>query len=135
MGMRKLSIPACLLFWGLCTASGQSLTGIWTLTEPPECAANSGLYEAYQTHKANETFALQLLSDMTARAGMLKPGKDKINKAYKFLYKIENNTLFVLDPRLRLIMSSYTITEHSDLNLTLANRKESCEELSFNRNH
>ena len=131
--MRAVSIIIFLFMTCLTsTLFGQTLTGIWELMGVPECYSDAGIYNAY-TGKTKGPFAVTFDANMTGKTGFLNVDKNKITKSHKFLYKMENNVLFILNPRLHLITSSYTITGYTDTRLTLINRRDTCEELTFNR--
>lgn len=120
----------------------QSLTGTWQVMKESTCLGNE--LEPPTETEEELTNQMAALSDQTPKVLRFYPdnsgeqnwksvGKRKTAAREKFLYKMADDVLYILDKKSKLITDAYLIQVLTADNLVLVNKSRSCERMELVR--
>ncbi len=136
-------------WWGLAmlmaaalNGFGQSITGTWQVMKESTCLGNE-LESPTETEEelANRMAALsgqtpkvmQFNADNSGEQNWKSVGKKKAAVKEKFLYKVAEDVLYLLDKKSRLITETYLVQVLTADNLVLVNKSRPCERMELAR--
>lgn len=121
---------------------GQSITGTWQVIKESTCLGN----ELDTPTEAEEELAarMETLSGQTPKVLQFNPnnsgeqnwkmvGKKKATAKEKFLYKVADDVLYLLDKKSRLITDTYLVQVITEESLVLVNKSRPCERMELVR--
>ena len=120
----------------------QTIVGIWQVTKESTCLEiELGSSSEAEEELTNEMAALsgqtpkvlQFNSDNSGEQNWKSAGRKKSAVRDKFLYKVADYTLYLLDKKSKLITDTYLIEVLTENNLVLVNKSRSCEQIELVR--
>lgn len=118
------------------TSWGQNLTGMWQVTHESQCMdeeigpateTEEELVETMQSLSGNTPKVLTLNADFTGEWNWKTVGKKKSARKEKFLYRISDGYLYILDKKSRLITDTFIIELNTADSLVVFRKDRSCE--------
>lgn len=117
---------------GSVSLKGQSLKGLWEEASGPSCHPTENLFSRlHMIDQEGAHYGLFFTDDKSGVEGIKLPGRAKLSNTRKFLYRQQDDNLYILDPRERIIEGSYLITALSADSLVIVNPHNPCEQFSF----
>ena len=131
--MKTFLLLLCLWTY---TAWGQNLTGTWQVSHESQCMdqelgnpseTEEELEDAMQSLSGRTPKVLILKADMTGEWNWKTVGKRKSANKEKFLYRVSDGFLYILDKRSRLITDTFIIEMSTAESLIVFRKDRSCE--------
>jgi hypothetical protein len=120
----------------------QSITGTWQVMTESTCLGNEleppaeteqELVNQMATLSGQTPKIVQFNSDNSGEQNWKSAGKKKTAVKEKFLYKVADDVLYLLDKKSRLITDTYLIQLLTADSLVLVNKSRSCERMELVR--
>ncbi len=121
---------------------GQSLIGKWQVVKESHCLGDESEPASETEEELTEKMAslsgvtpkiLQFNADNSGEQNWKSVEKKKSGVKEKFLYKVDDDTLYLLDKKSRLITDTYLIQLRSQHSLILINKSRTCERMELVR--
>jgi hypothetical protein len=131
--MKTILFLFCL--WAY-TSWGQNLTGVWQVTHESQCMdqelgtpseTEEELEEAMQSMSGRAPKVMILKADLTGEWNWKTVGKKKSAYKEKFIYRISDGIIYILDKRSRLITDTFIIELNTADSLIVFRKDRSCE--------
>ena len=131
--MKTILFLFCL--WAY-TSWGQNLTGVWQVTHESQCMdqelgtpseTEEELEEAMQSMSGRTPKVMILKADLTGEWNWKTVGKKKSAHKEKFIYRISDGIIYILDKRSRLITDTFFIELNTADSLIVFRKDRSCE--------
>jgi hypothetical protein len=115
---------------------GQNLTGVWQVTHESQCMdqelgtpseTEEELEEAMQSMSGRTPKVMILKADLTGEWNWKSVGKKKSAHKEKFIYRISDGIIYILDKRSRLITDTFFIELNTADSLVVFRKDRSCE--------
>lgn len=121
-----------LLLAGSVSLRGQSLSGLWEEVSGPSCPVTETLFShVHANDEEGAHYGLLFADDKSGMEGIRYPGHVKLRDTRKILYRQQDDNLYILNPRERIIEGTYLITSLSADSLVIVNPHNPCEQFSF----
>lgn len=121
---------------------GQLVVGTWQAIKESSCLENEleppteteeELSQQMATRSGATPKVIQFNSDNTGEHNWKSVGKKKAAVREKFLYKVADDALYLLDKKSRLIIDTYIIQVLTAESLVLVNKSRPCERMELVR--
>lgn len=121
---------------------GQSVVGYWQVAKESTCLGNEMAPSSETEEELSQQMAalagpvpkvIQFNTDNTGEHNWKSIGKKKAAVREKFLYKVADDVVYLLDKKSRLITDTYMIQVLTAESLVLVNKSRSCERMELVR--
>ncbi|QOI97235.1 MAG: hypothetical protein HRU69_06915 [Flammeovirgaceae bacterium] len=121
---------------------GQSVVGYWQVIKQSICLGNEMVPTSETEEELSQQMAalagptprvIQFNTDNTGEHNWKSVGKKKAAVRDKFLYKVADDTVYLLDKKSRLITDTYIIQVLTAESLVLVNKSRPCERIELVR--